>query len=191
MEKDPTQKTPLQLIAEFLEEETFDTKIVPPSKEHPFERLLVSLGQDEQERLFTMQLHFVNDITSSMGNVEDPDDIILLECFLLFPFKVEAKYFSEVARLILTVNRLVPVGALGMSEPDGSVYLQYHLSSKDRNIDEKIILEVVNMIGFFTGEFAQKIEAVGNGTLEREAYLNELVQTGIVLAPLGDQPSED
>ncbi len=185
MEASVDSQTPLALIRDLLEEEDFSTELVQQSEGQPFERLLVSLGADDKHRPFTLQMHFVNDVTGALGGFDDPEDIFLLECFLPFPFQAKPEYQTETARVLLALNRLLPIGAMGMSEPDGTVYIQYNLACLTRATDEKVLLEVVGMMGFFTGEFGPKIEAIGDGSLSRETYLADLANAGIQLPPLG------
>ena len=176
--------TPLQSIEAVLKEENFATKHIPVSKDHPFEQLYVSLGQDEQKRPYIIQMHFVNDVTNALGGQDEPSDAYILQLFIVFPFLVEIDQKDSVARLLTTLSRILPVGAFGMSDEDGTPFYQYNLACKERAVDEKVLLEVVSIMGFFSSEFGKQIEEVASGKKTREALLSELAEAGISFPPI-------
>lgn len=169
----------LALIENILKEEDFATFLMPISEDNLFERLFVSLGQDDKSRDFTLQIHFINDVTNALGVDDDPEDAFILQFFLLLPYNIPHNKVNEASRVILTLNRILPVGAFGLSEDDGLAYFQYNLACEERTVSEKVIKEVVSIIGFFSSEFSARIEQVAEGKITREALIQELAQAGI------------
>jgi len=176
--------TPLGLLQSFLEDEDYDTQLIPVTPDQPFEILQVDLTDDVEGESVQLNMHFVNDVTQALGSLDDPDDVFLLNCLIIFPFQAQQDKKVEAMELILSLNRLLPIGSFGMSFPDRSLYYQYHLATEDRDIPENVILDVVGMMGFFVGEFVPKIKAVLQGELTAQAYLDELAKGGIELPPL-------
>lgn len=180
----------LSLLNNILKEEDFATFLMPVSEDNLFERLFVSLGQDDKSRDFTLQIHFINDVTNALGVDDDPEDAFILQFFLLLPYTIAKNQINEVSRVILTLNRILPVGSFGLSEDDGLAYFQYNLTCAERTVDEKVLKEVVSIIGFFSSEFSVRIEQAAEGKITRDALIQELAQAGIQFPSLSAMAQE-
>lgn len=181
--------TPLQTIAKDLESKDFATYSPEVSKDNPFEQLYVSLGQDESERDFILQLVFVNDLASAMGVEQDSDDPFLLQFFLSFPFLAKKTTVNETALLALTLNRIIPLGAIGLSQAEGTLYFQYVLACPDDKPSSILIEEVVSMIGMFVTEFAPKLELVATGKKKSKEVVDEMEKLGLKIPPVMPPPN--
>ena len=180
--------TPLTAIQEVIEELDYRTIYLPAEESAPFERLHVLIGNDAQERPLTLQLCFINDIALAVGGTEDEEDThdaILLQFMLLLPALTQAGRFAEVAEYLLQINRILPIGAFGISRPDGTVYFQYTLALAEREVDDNVLLEVVQMADVFVNKFEGNITGVSSGTLRAATAIQALVEEGIVPPPLG------
>ncbi|HQU08708.1 MAG TPA: hypothetical protein PLV25_01965 [Opitutales bacterium] len=180
-EKKPS---PLTRLESLLQDEDFTTHLESVTPEHPVEQLFVALGQDDKGRSHTVTIHYVNDVTNALGGTDAPEDAIILQFFLPLPYECKPEHMDAFARMALVVNRLLPVGAFGITDPEGMAYLQYNLATGNRNVEAKVICEVLGMMAFFTNEFGPKIEAVGLGELSRDQYVEELASGGIDLPGL-------
>ncbi len=163
--------SPLGIIEQLLKDEDFGTRLLEKSEERPFELLFVGVGEDAKKRGYTMQVHYVNDVASAVGGQDQPDDAYILQFFLVFPFLVDQEQLGPVGRAILAINRILPVGAFGLSEQEGTPYYQYNLASSERLKDKKVLLEIMSIMGFFTCEFSTNFEAISKGEMTYEAML--------------------
>jgi len=180
--------THLTAIQEVIEDLDYRTIYSPPEESAPFERLSVLIGNDAQQRPLTLQLYFINDIAFAVGGGEDEEDThdaIFLQFMLLLPTPVQADRFGEVAEYVLLINRILPVGAFGISRPDGTVYFQYSLGLAEREVDENVLDEVVQMIEVFVNKFEGNIAEISSGKMRAAAAIQALTEEGVVPPPLG------
>jgi hypothetical protein len=179
--------TPLRLIQEVVEDLEYETEYLAPEEQIPYERLHVLLGIDRENRASKLQLHFINDVALAVSGAEDLEethDAVLLQFMLLFPGRVDAGYFGALAEYLLQLNRILPVGAFGISQPDGTVYYQYILALPEREVDENVLIEVIQMIDFFVGRFRLNIDRVSRGVATAAVVLDELRGEGLAPPPL-------
>ncbi len=194
---DNTIQTPLNFIAEVLEDADFPVVFQEKNENSPVEQVFIPLEHDKEELSGALQILFINDLTKTLGVTEedeDEDDVQLLQFFMLCPFQCKAETCSEVALLILALNRILPIGAFGMSQKEHTIYFQYVLALEDQEdaVNPMVILEVVSMISMFVIEFIESIALVAKGEKTADALLEEMEAKGMVLPPLGfpQQPSE-
>lgn len=177
-------QSPLAVIEQALIEEKFATRLLEKDSERPFDLLFTGIGEDEKKRGYTVQIHFVNDVTNAVGAVDEPEDAYLLQFFLVFPYLVEQSKKAEVGRAMLAINRILPIGAFGMSDEEGTPYYQYNLACPERAVSKKVLLEVLSIMGFFTSEFSPKFEAISEGQDTFESLVETLSKGGIVFPPI-------
>ena len=169
--------------------EDLDYSVVhsPPEEGAPFERLQVLIGVDSEERPLSLQLSFINDVALAVGageDEEDTHDAIFLQFILLFPVPVGADHIPGLMAYLMQINRILPVGGFGVSQPDGTVYYQYNLALPERDIDENVLLEVVQIIDFFVNKFQESIGKVSTGALASDGALQQMRDEGIFPPPM-------
>lgn len=194
---DNTIQTPLNFIAEILEDADFPIVFQEANENSPVEQVFVPLEHDKEELSGALQILFINDLTKTLGVAEedeDEDDVQLLQFFMLCPFQCKVETCSEVASLILSLNRILPIGSFGMSQKEHTIYFQYVLALEDQEdaVNPMVVLEVVSMISMFVLEFIESIALVAKGEKTADVLLQEMEAKGMVLPPLGfpQQPSE-
>ena len=180
--------SPLSEMEDILMEEDFQTLYQPVDEENFYEKLHVSLGEDEKGRQFNIQLHFINDVSRAQGGEDEPEDIVLLQMFLLLPYSITDATFMPTARLILMLNRILPLGAFGISEVDGAMYYQNNAGLTDRAMDPDVLVESMRIIGFFVTRFTDLLEEVATGARTFEAAAQALFDQGIQVPPLTGLP---
>lgn len=179
------EETPFSALQAVLTENDYSTTLLPIDDENPYEKLFVSIGDDELGRLFAIQMHFVNDIALVLGGEEESDDAMVLQFFVLMPYIAAAGTFGELARAMIYVNRILPVGTFGFSEPDGGIFFQYNLVQNDRSVPDDVLLEVVQMIATFVVKFTPMIESIAQGNRTADDLKQQLLEEdGITLPPL-------
>jgi hypothetical protein len=182
------EPTPFTRIQQGLQARDFKTRLLPVSAGNQVERLFVIFGRDEQNRDYVLQLMFINDMLNIAGQRDQPGDAYLLQFALEFPFRVgEKELFSDLARLLLTMNRILPSGALGLDETAHTVNFNYVLVCEDRAADDDVVAGITEMAMFFLHAFAPLIETVGNGSCSREQAIAQLQQLDLTVPPLPNQ----
>jgi hypothetical protein len=181
--------TPLSLVKEILEDLEYQVELEPATEPAPFERLRVTIGVDEANRPLVAQMLFLNDVALAQAGAEDQEetkDAILLQFMVLLPQRAETAHFGSVIDYLTQINRIVTVGAFGLSRPDGTVYFQYALALPEREVDDNVLIEVIQMVDFFVKKFVDEIDQIGTGSLTVDAALAQMAEEGITPPPLAE-----
>lgn len=185
-----TELTPLMQIEKDLREAEFGTHLLPIAPDNLYEHLFIAFGRDDQGRDYFMHLFFVNDLLNAAGEADGEDDAVLLQFTLEYPFALKASSFNEVSRLLLALSPMLPIGALGLNEDRAQVYFNYVLALPNRQVDDVVIEEVVNIALFYTRAFAPLIEAVATGQRSRANVLEELQSKGLSMPATPQESTE-
>lgn len=110
----------------------------------------------------------------------------LINFSLIYPYELyDAEHLGELVRALFLLNRYVPVGSHGLCEQTPAVYFFHALVVSDaETVDEEVIRETVNMIGFTTRRHGPFIRRVLTGEANCDNLLEELAMTGELLPPL-------
>lgn len=182
--------TPLAELASILEEADFPVVYQEADDKSPVEQIFIPLEGQTEEQDLILQMLFVNDLVDSMGVTdkedkdEEDEDAQLLQFFIYLPFETPPEKRADLALFLMTINRLLPVGAFGLSHKEGTVYYQYILASEDKEVSPLVALEVVSMISMFILEFVPKIQLVAEGNQDCESMIKKMEEEGITLPPL-------
>lgn len=207
------QETPLAAIAAALEDSGMMVVLDQLDPDLPLERLSLLLTTDRLGRDIVLQLMFINDINESValsadlaGLAEDDDtdefetdefdadeedeDATLLLFSIVLPFKATAETAVETMRVLLAVNRLLPIGAFGYSESDGALYLAYPLALEDKAALTPLVLEeIINMLGFAAESYGELLESAASGAASASEILADLRDAGLEMPGVGDPPA--
>lgn len=181
----------LEAIAEYLKAEEFPVYLPKPTPDLQLDQLYVGLFKDEAGRDYVLQVVYVNDLAKSTGVTAEENEILLLQFFVSFPFKAEQTFLGDISSLILTINRILPLGAFGLSQKEGTIYFQYILASETKQISKLVSVEVTNIIGMFVKEFAPKLASVATGEKTVDEVLKEMESTGLVIPSVEPMPTVD
>jgi hypothetical protein len=176
------EASPLTGVQQDLADAGFDARLIGVDAENLYERLFVVFDADHQGRPQILQLSFLNDILALTGQLDGPEDVFLLQFAMELPFRVPERACADVARLLLTLNTVLPMGALGFLEGVGQVYFSHILATPDKAVDAAVSGNLVGMVGELVPAFAPLIESVADGSRSREDVIQELVDQQ-VLAP--------
>lgn len=196
--------TPLAAIAEMLAASGITVELEQVDQGLPLERLKLLLLTDDGGRDIVLQLVVINDIDAAVAAAglgvaaaedddedaaDDDEDAILLHFSVVLPFKVAPGAAADTMRVVLTLNRLLPVGAFGYGEADGGLYLGYQLALEEwSGLTPLVLEEVVNMLGFAVDNYGQVLEAVASGRSAAAEVLAQMRDAGIEPPPVGDPP---
>jgi Putative bacterial sensory transduction regulator len=181
--------TPISLLKEVIEDLEYSVELEPATEPAPFERLRVTLGTDRAGRPLVAQILFLNDVVLAQAGAEDLEetkDAILLQFMVLLPERVEAEHMGSVIDYLTQINRIVTVGSFGLSRPDGTVYFQYALALPEREVDDNVLIEVIQMIDFFVKKFGNEIIQIASGSLTVDAAFAAMAEEGITPPPLAE-----
>lgn len=114
-----------------------------------FEQLVVVLHTDENHYEHTISLYFINDVMDLI-RVEykippSPNKAYTVQMVMKFPFEIQEEQWGELACLTLELNRLIELGAFGVHQKDG-LYFRYSLVQDSKDIDMKVLAEVLEII---------------------------------------------
>jgi hypothetical protein len=180
---------PLKTIATALEEEDFAAKFFPSSEDRPLDMLLVSLSEPGGEPCL-VEMTFPQDLLYASGQEESIEDAFTLQFLLRYRFSFDDALTADVALLLHRLNRLVPVGAFGMSEDVGTIFLQYALILPSREADADVLATILSSFETFAPMLAPLIEEVGSGRRTIESVIESLEdEEGIVIPPMLPGPA--
>lgn len=181
-------KSPLETLIGPLEEFEYYADHQPAGDESPFERLYISLDVEDPQpdREYGLEIFFINDVTEAFGDQEVEEDAIRAQFMLILPFRIRVDAYLEVMRYCNLVNRMLPIGAFGLSEQDEAVYLRYCLATESRAIPHDVLIEVVSAMEYACKAYAPQFEELSTGAKKYDAYVREFEQTGQQLPSVGD-----
>lgn len=180
--------TPLERLESHLNAGNYVTHRAVASADNPIEKLYIALGGDAQHRDWILTLAYTSDIAAAFGVDAEAAEPVYLQAFLALPFVVPGERLAEAARLILHLNRLLPAGAFGMSDPEGAVYFQITQVEKTQDLSPEMVRELVALAAFFGREFGARIEALACGARTRAEIIADLADGGIALHDILPQP---
>jgi putative sensory transduction regulator len=179
--------SPLQTLVAPLEELEYFCDHRPVGNETPYESLYISLNVDEErpERAYGLEMFFLNDLAESLGDEEQEEDAIIAQFMLVLPFPIPVEAYLDVMRYCGLVNRLMPVGAFGLSEDDGAVYLRHCLATADRIIPEIVLIEVVTALEYACKEYGAQFEELSTGKKTYEDHVARFDEAGLPIPSVG------
>lgn len=124
---DPVEETvsPLQILHQVVEDAGHHALFNPSENASPLAKVFIAASRWQDQLLFIkfVSLSDIAILTGAAMGDESPAPE-LLQGSLVMPFSVPAQSIPDVARAILLINRLLPACSFGMSDTDGTIYLQ-------------------------------------------------------------------
>lgn len=180
---------PLQIIAEALADENYASEYLPANDNRPIDMLLVSLTGENSSEPVILELTFTNDLLLKAGVEENIDDAMILQFLVRYRFSFAKESAAELALLLMALNRVLPVGAFGLSEDVGTVYLQYALFLPSRMVDQDVLGTIVAGIDSLATDLIEPIQAVGGGQRNAQEALQQLQEQGLIIPPMLPGPA--
>jgi hypothetical protein len=133
---------------------------------------------------------FPQDLLYASGQEESIEDAFTLQFLLRYRFSFDAAHAADLALLLHELNRLIPVGAFGMSSDVGTVFLQYALILPTRDADQDVLATILSSFEAFAPMLAPMIEEVGVGRRSVKSVLEELERSeDLVIPPMLPGPA--
>lgn len=180
--------SPLEALVGPLEELEYFSELQRAGDDGAYERLHISLNPDElhPDRIHSLEVFFLNDVAEAFGDEEEEEDAVIAQFMLLLPVKFPLESYLHVMRYCNLVNRLLPVGAFGLSEQDGAVYLRHCLATESRNIPPDLMIEVVRALEYACRQYGPHFESVGSGAKTYDDLVLEFETSGQQIPSVGD-----
>lgn len=157
----------LKQLQAALQAADYDAELAPIVEGLPAGQLLVYLGEDEQERDFYLQLLFLSDLQRAVPGaprvIEGPEDVDYMQFYSALPFTPVETAFGDLARLMLALNWNIPVGGFGLNETQQAAFFRQVLLCPRGQVDPEVVVETVNSMTYWLGEYVDALEAVGTG----------------------------
>ncbi|WP_038160587.1 YbjN domain-containing protein [Verrucomicrobium sp. BvORR106] len=180
-------QSPLAILAGPLEDLEYYVDLKPVQEDGLYERLYLTLDVDEErpELEYGLEIYFINDVMEAFGSDTDAEEAVVTQFMLVLPFSFLAETLLEAMRLCNYVNRLLPMGAFGVSEEDGAVFLRYCLASESRAVPESVVIEVVQALEFACREYGPHFEKISLGQSAVKEFLGTFEESGHQIPSVG------
>lgn len=184
----PTTKSPLAALLEPLEDLEYYADLQPVEQDGLYEKLYLALDVDEDrpELEYGLEIFFINDVLEAFSAEDEAEDAVITQFMLVLPFRFPVESFVEVMRLCNLVNRLLPLGAFGLSEDDDAVYLRYCLATESRAVAPEVVIEVVQALEFACREYGPHFEGVALGRSTSGDFRAKFEESGHRIPPVGN-----
>lgn len=172
-------ETPLQKLRDILLYLGNNCELLPISEQVHFESLLVALDanpEDLDEYRYVAQLYFVEDILNVPGSEPAEDALATLQFIVNLPLIFEnasAEVQLKALQLIQACNQILPAGFLAMTQK-GELFYKYSLKAESQEIPLPVIVDELNLIGFFLPLFMPIFEEALTGDTPTEALFESL-----------------
>ncbi|HHN93370.1 MAG TPA: hypothetical protein ENK17_01255 [Anaerolineae bacterium] len=159
----------LQAIAYALDTLGFEAQALPLEVDgKQTEHLVVHLLTDDRGRDVFAQLLFLSNLEEVIGpaveEIEDGEGMDLLQVYAALPFDYEAEAVPHLARLMLAMNRYLPINGFGLDEELGILFCRHVLFCPGGDVDVRVLVEVLDSMAFFIEEYGGVLEPVANGS---------------------------
>jgi hypothetical protein len=181
-------ETPLSLLKDALEDLEYTVFHERVGADSVMEKLFISLEIEGQpaERQFVIEVFFINDVLQAFGGEDADDDAIMSQFTIVLPVVIPPSAFLEINRFCALVNRLAPLGAFGLSEPDQAVYLRYCLATESRDMPDTVVIQVVSVFEYLCREYLPQFESICDGSLTVDAFMAAFEKTGHAIPSVGN-----
>jgi len=174
-------KAELQEILQVLTEAGFDAQMVPVEIEGKItDHLVVHLTTDDRKRDVFAQLLYLSDLQEMTDQVpevvEDEEDMDLLQIYAALPFEFKEEAVPDLARLMLSLNRYLPINGFGLHEAQVLVFCRHVFFCPGGELDMQLLVEVLGSMAFFIEEHAGILEPIAAGTGPLEEALAEVAR---------------
>lgn len=165
-------------IKVWLENYRYSCVILGKSEALSIDQLLISLAPDEKER---PRLLIVRSIDQDLCSQDDAIEINVpkkcyyqLQFIVSLPFTVSDSHISDLARLLLLLNKGMELPGFELSEVDRHVFFRTATVFSEDCLDQRIILSYIGMIEMLLDAFSENLEAVATGTRSFRSILDEI-----------------
>lgn len=178
MPDDAPPLPPLEAIQSYLEDRQQPVSRGPVLPESSAEQLLTPVYEDENGRVYILQLLFINDLAPAPA--EDEPRLRLLQHFCALPMELDLETALQVGRFLHFVNLSMPLGTYGIQESAPAVYFRCVLSFPRAAADELAAVgEVITALSLSLPQIVPAIEAIQGGRQSAADAMQAVAVNGI------------
>lgn len=168
----------LEHLKKFFDHDEIPCELLLKTEEIPIDQLYVQLDVDDQGRDFVLQLKIEEVSGDEEGDAKNPSDISLhfLQFVVALPYDVLPEQGSDVARLLLLINKSLELPGFELSEADGVAYYRYVLMSYTKKFHTKQLRSLLGTIMFTLDTYSEMIEGVASGGRSLESLVKEVIE---------------
>lgn len=172
--------TPLERIAEILRQDAWQADIAEVDDETPGP-LIVTLEADSAGRERGV---FIELLPRDEGDAPDTAEIIGFS--YVHPYALtRPEMMPDIVRVLLFLNRLLPLGAHNFCEESPGVYFSYSLLVDDiANLPENAVRDTVGLIDHVTSHHGPLIEGVIRGESDSDEVIDAVHRLGLAPRPI-------
>jgi hypothetical protein len=163
-------KTYLELarLEKILNDMGFPTQLLESSEQYEINVLLASIEPDYKNRERIVNLTFV-----PVGD-DQLDSISLLQFYINYPFEIDKKYKNELVKFLCFVNYKMPMACISINENNAVFFKYVYAIKKYELLDKDSTQEIVALLQYTMGIFAQQIEDVAIGAKTSAKAIKDL-----------------
>lgn len=162
----------LMSVQKIFQQYDLPTALLEKSKTLPLNSLIINIKGDYKERTRTLSFSFLP------IEIKHFPDVKLMQIFSEFNFDIKKECIKDLEQLVIRLNRLLPVGCLGITEGNKVYYRYVHTLAKYDILDEKetTLLNLHNLVVYALNVNAKVLESVGTGEQSLEIAYAEFLK---------------
>lgn len=171
----------LKDLEKILRSEDVDSAIFEASEEAPYNRLLIFLGSDYQNREKTLELivqqqELAEQLFEKPAKKQKNGIFFRCQFQLTFPFEIQEFALQQTASLLLFLNRHLELPGLEMSEIDNRLFYRYVLLTGEASPNRKLFLAIIGIIMMISELYTETIERIASGKTTFNELLEEVLK---------------
>ncbi len=175
---------PIERLETILDHADYMVRREPIAAGVNMEQLYVALLNDAQNRIYIMELMFLNDFSVATNEDDTSDDLSLLQFYCAFPFTVSTDAITSVERVLNFVNQSYPMGHFNVIEQTGTICFKYVYATENANdVSEKVVLEIVSLAELALSRLGPLCERVSLMDMTAAEVIQDIADRGLFIEP--------
>lgn len=166
----------LSQIQTLLEQEEYPFLHVTSTEKIPFDRLIVSLGVDQNKRELKVEVtEHVLPVLPKFAPTADQPLPSRIQFRLILPFKVKNSSLNDISSLLHFLNQSIDLPGFELDELEGRVIYRYVWLTSPSHLDKISIITLLNALTLNLMLFLDTIESIAKGSSTFNDLLSEIV----------------
>ena len=167
----------LEQIEKLLKEANFDCSLEPQTKAPPFGRVLLFLGNDQQNRERILEITSqVQDLGEGLQEPPKEPQFLRIQFELALPFNIQDNTANEVSSLLFFLNRMLELPGFELDETNSKVFYRYVLLTSNKEVQKPLLTGIIGVITMLLELFSETIERVAVGQNTFEELLEQMLE---------------
>lgn len=176
------QEQPIYQVIQALKALGLSPMLYPATKEVPCDVALTSLGMDDENHSYVLQVIQALQEVNLMGSSEKEDGeeektkVHILSFILPLAIEIPQEKEKEILRLLALANKSMPLGHINYSDLEKSVYFHYGLSVFSTPPCEKTVWMILEAVMYAVDTFFPLIGEIAASRKTVDSLLQETTQ---------------